>query len=148
MSALSWRATFWFCFAFALFIFSFLFLFFPETYRIHEKFDLELPSVKDSTSTLNSNDTPKQEVEKNEVMDRSDEKTVTPLPTVRRMNPFAAFILLKHPFIFLSAATSGIAFGCMFAVETIIPELYEKHYGLNSWQTGKRHSMTFFFFLT
>lgn len=141
MSPLSWRATFWFCFALALSIFTFLFFLFPETYRQHDKYDLELPTTKDSISsassgTLNRAEQSDSAVEKNETIDKSDEKTVTPVPVKRRIDPLAAFYLLRHPFIFLSAVISGIAFGCMFAVETIIPGLYETNYGFNSWQTG------------
>ncbi|KAI8087316.1 major facilitator superfamily domain-containing protein [Thamnidium elegans] len=138
MSPLTWRATFWFCFAFALSIFTFLFLFFPETYRQHDKYDLELPTTKD-TSSSTSNDTLNKAEQSDstvETIGQLDEKTVTPVPTKRRMDPLAAFYLLRHPFIFFSAVISGIAFGCMFAVETIIPGLYETHYGFNSWQTG------------
>lgn len=67
---------------------------------------------------------------------KKEEKLVIVAPVKKSFNPFGAFIMLKHPFILLSAVISGIAFGCMFAVETIIPELYESHYGFNSWQTG------------
>lgn len=136
MSALTWRATFWFCFAFALFIFTCLFFFFPETYRDNEKHDMELP-----TSTFSISDTIDEQPQTDEngkeiTVNQKEEKTIV-APAKRVVNPFSAFILLKHPFILISAIISGIAFGCMFAVETIIPDLYESRYGFNSWQTGK-----------
>lgn len=52
------------------------------------------------------------------------------------MNPFASFLLLKHPFVFLGSFVGAVAFANMFAVETIIPQLYEKNYQFSSWQTG------------
>lgn len=136
MSALSWRATFWFCFAFALSIFSFLFFFFPETYRDNQKYDMVLPSSTSSVSETIDEQPQIDENEKDVTVTQKEDKTFA-APVKKPMNPFGAFILLKHPFIFLSAVISGIAFGCMFAVETIIPDLYEIHYGFNSWQTGK-----------
>jgi hypothetical protein len=150
MSPLSWRATFWFCFAFALFIMSILILFFPETYRIDAKYDLELPTSNTKSDTSSSassatldqlpnapeNQSKKTEVEKSVTVEESANSDKTALAQKRRMNPIKPFLLLRHPFILLSAFISGIAFGCMFAVETIIPDLYETHYGFNSWQTG------------
>lgn len=150
MSPLSWRATFWFCFAFALSIFTYLFFFFPETYRVNEKFDLELPTTnndKQSSSSLSSEtiDQPDEQINNGvkecsnveKVKTSQEEKVVPQVPLKRSMNPFAAFLMLRHPFIFFSSIISGIAFGCMFAVETIIPGLYETHYGFNAWMTGK-----------
>lgn len=145
MSPLSWRSTFWFCVAFALSIMITLILFFPETYRINEKFDLELPTTKtedDNTSlssTLEpSTTTPDSGSNQKEQTANADQVVLAPK---RRINPIGAFLFLKYPFVFLSALISGIAFGCMFAVETIIPDLYTTHYGFNSWQTGM---MTFY----
>ena len=162
MSALSWRATFWFCVAFALFIACNIFFFFPETYRDNAKWDMQLPTTKDednsssiTSRTLEDDNQPETKIvyEKNQI-DSTEQSNIaveskptappptTPPPTTtlqpqkRSSNPFAAFILLKHPFVLCSALVSGIAFGCMFAVETIIPDLYESHYGFNSWQTG------------
>lgn len=150
MSSLTWRATFWFCFAFALSIFTYLFFFFRETYRDNAKFDLVLPTANDnekhSSSSLGSGtidpstELPAEKTSEESIPPQHNKEanldTVSP-PVKRSMNPFAAFLLLRHPFIFLSSVISGIAFGCMFAVETIIPDLYETRYGFNSWQTGK-----------
>ncbi|KAI7902729.1 major facilitator superfamily domain-containing protein [Cokeromyces recurvatus] len=160
MSPLSWRATFWFCFAFALAIFGYLFFFFPETYRVNDKFDLQLPVVnnnssdpnltitynndnspsRSSSSTLNQVTTQQDKIMTQEELNRSkntiNEKTTIAPPTNKRMNPIAPFLLLRHPFIFLASFISGIAFGCMFAVETMLPDLFEQHYGFNAWQTG------------
>ncbi|EPB90787.1 hypothetical protein HMPREF1544_02365 [Mucor circinelloides 1006PhL] len=157
MSALSWRATFWFCVAFALFIACNIFFLFPETYRDNAKWDLQLPTNAndDKSSSISSktleDDTNQPETEaipeKSQIdVVEQDQNPVKSKPTVqqqqeqpqqkRRANPFAAFILLRHPFVLCAALVSGIAFGCMFAVETIIPDLYESHYGFNSWQTG------------
>ncbi|KAI8968444.1 major facilitator superfamily domain-containing protein [Mycotypha africana] len=65
---------------------------------------------------------------------QTQENGKAPLP--KRMNPFAGMALLKHSFVLLAALTSGLSFGCMLAVEVLLPDLYEKNYGFNSWQTG------------
>ncbi|CEP14526.1 hypothetical protein [Parasitella parasitica] len=152
MSDLSWRATFWFCVAFALFIACSLFFFFPETYRDNAKWDMQLPTTASgddasassaSSTTLEDDQRPAQEEEAVAVPEKRQidsvevsHATPAPLQPKRRTNPFAAFLLLRHPFVLCAALVSGVAFGCMFAVETIIPDLYESHYGFNSWQTG------------
>ncbi|KAI8641512.1 major facilitator superfamily domain-containing protein [Parasitella parasitica] len=149
MSDLSWRATFWFCVAFALFIACNIFFFFPETYRDDAKWDMQLPTTSAgdeasssvSSRTLEDDRQSEQQeavAEKGQielVQDNNAAATAAVQPH-RRSNPFAAFILLRHPFVLCAALVSGVAFGCMFAVETIIPDLYESHYGFNSWQTG------------
>jgi MFS family permease len=157
MSALTWRATFWFCFAFALFIFALVFFFFPETYRIDSKFDLELPvSQPSNVSALSSStgsitipqDTDdkagsglnKTGIEGSTVIQHEKKnapETSGPKEAKKSINPIAPFLLLRHPFILIASLASGIAFGSMFAVETITPDLYEAHYGFNSWKTGK-----------
>lgn len=157
MSALTWRATFWFCFAFALFIFSLVFFFFPETYRINSKFDLELPvSQPSNVSALSSStdsmtipqDTDdkagsglnKTGIEGSTVVQNEKKnapETSGPKEAKKSINPIAPFLLLRHPFILIASLASGIAFGSMFAVETITPDLYEAHYGFTSWKTGK-----------
>ncbi|CEG66357.1 hypothetical protein RMATCC62417_02955 [Rhizopus microsporus] len=156
MSDLSWRATFWFCFALGLFIFTLVFFVFPETYRDNAKFDQQLPtvhpnnkSVSSSASTAETVEQPtesKVTVEENEPSKFATESTATvyqekpankdaAVPK-KSINPIAPFLLLRHPFVFLAAFASGVAFGTMFAIETITPDLYEVHYGFNSWQTG------------
>lgn len=42
------------------------------------------------------------------------------------------------------ATGTGICFGTMFTIETIIPILYETTYGFESWQTGKTHASCYF----
>ncbi|KAG0754395.1 hypothetical protein G6F57_013279 [Rhizopus arrhizus] len=63
-------------------------------------------------------------------------ETSGPKEAKKSINPIAPFLLLRHPFILIASLASGIAFGSMFAVETIIPDLYETHYGFTSWKTG------------
>lgn len=155
MSSLTWRATFWFCFAFGLFVFILLFFAFPETYRIGSKFDLELPikqlakkSYTSSAETIgqsaNGGDesaNKKENMESINIFEEKNKEQSFPNSSSsekkKTMNPIAPFFLLKHPFILFAAVASGIAFGCMFAVETITPDLYEVNYGFNSWKTGK-----------
>ncbi|KAI9251829.1 major facilitator superfamily domain-containing protein [Phascolomyces articulosus] len=54
----------------------------------------------------------------------------------QRMNPFVSVLLLRHTFVWMIALGTGITFGTMFTVETVIPSLYETTYGFESWQTG------------
>ncbi|KAG1155392.1 hypothetical protein G6F37_008582 [Rhizopus arrhizus] len=154
MSSLTWRATFWFCFAFGLFVFILLFFAFPETYRIESKFDLMLPiaqlTKKAYTSSAETIGQPadggdeaankKETIESITISEEKNKEQSLPNSSSsekkKSMNPIAPFFLLKHPFILLAAVASGIAFGCMFAVETITPDLYEVNYGFNSWKTG------------
>ncbi|CAO3630987.1 unnamed protein product [Mucor fragilis] len=154
ISVLSWRATFWFCVAFALFIACNIFFLFPETYRDNAKWDMQLPTTcnddKSSSSSSTTLEDDAHQPETEAIPEKSQTDTVEQAHQVpaeakpaaiqaqpaRRTNPFAAFLLLRHPFVLCSALVSGIAFGSMFAVETIIPDLYESHYGFNSWQTG------------
>ncbi|KAG1474797.1 hypothetical protein G6F56_000132 [Rhizopus delemar] len=143
MSSLTWRATFWFCFAFALFIFSMVFIAFPETFRHASKFDVELPvtankSALSSTETVERSDNSNSTCSKLEgaKVSQEDNKEQTAPINKKGINPIAPFLLLRHPFILFAAMASGIAFGCMFAIETITPDLYETQYGFNSWKTG------------
>lgn len=134
ISALSWRATFWFCVAFAGTIAMALFFFFPETFRDETKWNDD----KTVINPYNEVDQPAaRSLSKEETAVNQSEIVVEEEPKKGGQHPLAAFVLLKHPFIMIASLVSGIAFGCMFAVETIIPDLYEEYYGFNSWQTGK-----------
>ncbi|KAF1798868.1 major facilitator superfamily domain-containing protein [Mucor lusitanicus] len=133
ISALSWRATFWFCVAFAGTIAMALFFFFPETFRDETKWNDD----KTVINPYNEVDQPAaRSLSKEETAVNQSEIVVEEEPKKGGQHPLAAFVLLKHPFIMIASLVSGIAFGCMFAVETIIPDLYEEYYGFNSWQTG------------
>lgn len=54
-----------------------------------------------------------------------------------KFNPLQSVLLLRHMFVFMIAVQTGICFGTMFTIETIIPDLYTQYYGFESWQTGK-----------
>ncbi|KAK4515879.1 uncharacterized protein ATC70_010837 [Mucor velutinosus] len=133
ISALSWRATFWFCVAFAGAVAAGLFFFFPETFRDEYKWNDD-KTVITPYSELNQPAT--QDLSKEKTTADQSEIVIEEEPRKGGQHPLAAFILLKHPFIMIASLVSGIAFGCMFAVETIIPDLYKEYYGFNSWQTG------------
>jgi MFS family permease len=127
-----------------MFVMSLVFFFFPETYRINAKFDVELPTTAEPknadnaslSGTLDENAPASKYHDMVEKEDSAEEKSPVVEQKKRRMNPIASFYFLRHPFVLLSSLISGIAFGCMFAVETIIPSLYEEHYGFTSWKTG------------
>ncbi|CAO3599341.1 unnamed protein product [Absidia cylindrospora] len=137
MSKDGWRATFWFCVALGIFAAIVVWMFLPETYRDNARFDLELPQTQKSDPMIKSEDQSKTDSD-NDSADRATVVLATPSPVIkkRRMNPFTPFLLLRHPFILLASLVGGVAFGSMFAVETIIPSLFEQKYNFNSWQTG------------
>ncbi|KAF7732041.1 hypothetical protein EC973_007146 [Apophysomyces ossiformis] len=120
MSQESWRATFWFCFAFGIFIFVIIFFFLPETYRDNDKFDTFLPTTTSGE-------------DKHDVSTKEKQQEIS---KKKSFNPIAPFLLLRHPFILIASVVSGIFFGSMFAVETIIPVAYQDVYHFNSWQIG------------
>ncbi|KAL1916629.1 uncharacterized protein VTP21DRAFT_5333 [Calcarisporiella thermophila] len=53
-----------------------------------------------------------------------------------RFNPFAALSSLKYSIVTAMSLEVGITFGTLFAMETILPALFERTYHLNSLQTG------------
>ncbi|ORZ25621.1 major facilitator superfamily domain-containing protein [Absidia repens] len=53
-----------------------------------------------------------------------------------KFNPLRSVLLLRHLFVWMIAVQTGICFGTMFTIETIIPDLYTQYYGFESWQTG------------
>ncbi|CAO3597499.1 unnamed protein product [Absidia cylindrospora] len=53
-----------------------------------------------------------------------------------KFNPLRSVLLLRHMFVWMIAVQTGICFGTMFTIETIIPDLYTQYYGFESWQTG------------
>lgn len=138
MSPLGWRATFWFCFALGIFIFLITFFFTPETFRVGAKFDIELPVVNNervdyassAKCTLNSNHTSTVTI--------SSSLKRNPLPMLpaaetklkKRFNPFTAFLLLRHTFIFLASVVAALFFAAMFATEAILPDAFKKAYDL------------------
>ncbi|KAF7721352.1 hypothetical protein EC973_004833 [Apophysomyces ossiformis] len=129
MSQESWRAAFLFCFAFGAFVFLLCFFTLPETYRDAKRFDVQLPTKTHEEKRRGSHAT---------VIDGdSSDKVDTTGGNKRKLNLFTPFLMLRHPFVFMPSFVSGVAFGGMFAVETIIPDIYEANYGLNSWQTGE-----------
>ncbi|KAI7862873.1 major facilitator superfamily domain-containing protein [Spinellus fusiger] len=108
-SPLSWRATFLFCCVVGIAIFILCFFFLNETYRDDAKFDMTL-GEKTSMTII---DAPK-----------------------KGLNLIEPFLMLRHPFVFIASFTGGVMFGGMFAIETIIPEIYKNQYGFSAWQTG------------
>ncbi|KAL0074901.1 major facilitator superfamily domain-containing protein [Phycomyces blakesleeanus] len=151
LSDKTWRATFWFCFAYSLFIALTLFFILPETYRVNSLYDnpkeaVDVPSSsKEDTEhresfehqpTIAAGELEKGDKDRSLNYDNNtDPAHQSPKPR-QKMNIIAPFLLLRHPFVFMISFVGGIAFGCMFSIETVIPDLYEKNYGFNSWQTG------------
>ncbi|KAG2184231.1 hypothetical protein INT44_009246 [Umbelopsis vinacea] len=125
LSSQSWRATFWFSVAFGCFGFLVVFFFLPETYRDDAKWD----------AVSNNMD---EKVEKVESVNNGDQADLEATTVQKRksINIFAPVRALFHPFVFLAAFMTAVAFGGMFAVETIIPTIYTEKFGLNTWQTG------------
>lgn len=159
-TALGWRSTFWFCAGYGIFLFSFLFAFLPETYRIEriwsknkvddEKqttdyssapphLDLEqgIDGITDNSSTVAT-------INSTAARRYSNGSSLPSVETTQTMNPLRSVLLLRHMFVTMIATGTGICFGTMFTIETIIPILYETTYGFESWQTGKTHASCYF----
>ncbi|KAF7730445.1 hypothetical protein EC973_002252 [Apophysomyces ossiformis] len=138
----SWRATFLFCVALAVFNIAFVFFALPETYRIDEKFDTQLPfadrlSLAEGKSKGSASDSLSETLSGTDERPKENASTANVnVPSKPKLNPISVFLLLRHPFILMGSLVSGIAFGCMFATETIVPILYTQYYGFSSWETG------------
>lgn len=145
MSDQTWRATFWFCFAFGMMVAIVILAVYPETYRVNEKFDPpeEAPSPSSDTSSESTTvsitmpsaasgeanaDQPSKE--------KKDVEQVTPVKK-KRINIIRPFLMLRHPHVMLTSIVAAIAFGSMFAVESVLPGLFESNYNFVAWQTGK-----------
>ncbi|KAI9484326.1 major facilitator superfamily domain-containing protein [Zychaea mexicana] len=61
-----------------------------------------------------------------------DQKTEETAVESKMVNPLASLALLRHPFVFICATSTGLAFGGMFAIENMLPELYTHQYGFSS----------------
>ncbi|KAI9026627.1 major facilitator superfamily domain-containing protein [Phycomyces nitens] len=145
---LGWRATFWFCAAYGAFLFCFLFIFLPETYRVEQIWDAHHQTnieTKVSLSAESSSDESNQHTRVDSTRDleavdvdpnQADSISFFKEQPVQRLNPFKSITMLKHVFVLLIAIQTGICFGTMFTIETVIPDLYEAAYALQSWQTG------------
>ncbi|KAI8138759.1 major facilitator superfamily domain-containing protein [Fennellomyces sp. T-0311] len=132
-TALGWRASFWFCSGYGVFLFCFLFTFLPETYRREQRYsEKSVPAAIDSNTTITPEDVETSTIA---TIDSQSAPETSPKQQ-KRMNPFRSIFLLRHLFVFLIALGTGIIFGTMFTIETIIPNLYETTYGFESWQTG------------
>ncbi|OAQ23782.1 MFS general substrate transporter [Linnemannia elongata AG-77] len=111
--AFGWEATFFFMAILSVVVILEIFFLVPETYR------QEPEDIPDSLEVNND-----------------DAKSMQTLTKSRFINPFEAVLLLRHPVILLASIEIGMVFGLMFSVETIIPELFAHHYGLNETETG------------
>ncbi|KAI9251786.1 major facilitator superfamily domain-containing protein [Phascolomyces articulosus] len=166
MSDLNWRATFWFCMSFAFAVVLLITFTYPETYRENAKWDAALPMTtvdeKQQTTTAkdnldsNSESTRFSQDKKDEqdnisthsqlshtVADSSNissspnnHKIIIEHKKKKMINPIKPFLYLRHPHVLLASLVTAVAFGSMFAVETIIPNLLENNYGFVPWQTG------------
>ncbi|KAF8930997.1 hypothetical protein BGZ47_000286 [Haplosporangium gracile] len=111
--AFGWESTFFFMAIVSVVVILEIFFLLPETYR------QEIEDIQDS---FQDND--------------EEAKSSRTLTKRRFINPFKAVLLLRHPVILLSSIEIGMVFGLMFSIETIIPELFAHHYGLNETETG------------
>ena len=150
----SWRATFWFCFIYAATACIGMMLFTVETYR-PANFSAPPTTLQPSPSELplkpaieleelgveNNNDV-ELKAKANESTSNADglaiELGTTPATpphiTKKPFNPIQSLLFLRYHFVYPVAICTGVAFGVMFTLETIMPELFQKNYHLNSWQ--------------
>lgn len=154
LSAATWRATFWFCVAFGCFGLIAIFFLLPETYRDDARWDAEAAKREaEQQKTQGVEDVDTKEVDNGNESNGKPESDTTvadqqaeqpdpedPKKETKRksINIFDPLISLCQPFVFLTAFMTAVAFGGMFAVETIIPGQYESKFHLNTWQTGKK----------
>lgn len=132
-----WEAIFWLLFALGATMVVVMFFFMEESYR-----DEELYS---KTEDVNES--------KEDEQCESDDITITYTKS-KKMNLLAPLVsalaqchenfelyndvalsqlLLRHPFVLIPAVETGFTFGCMFAIENILPTLYTNVYG---WSPG------------
>ncbi|KAK9766765.1 hypothetical protein K7432_003926, partial [Basidiobolus ranarum] len=136
-SGFGWRATFWFCAIFASIILLVMFFTLPETYREESQW----PALPTDTTELNHKPecTVPSEITRvnnaTEIIIPESRSNLVSIPP-KRMNPVASLGLLRHWFVVVVSIETGISFGAMFTIETVLPELFTNTYGLNSAQTG------------
>jgi len=111
-----WEAIFWLLFALGAAMVVVMFFFMEESYR-----DEELYTKKEEA-----------EIDQSGKVTGSDDATITCTKS-KKMNLLAPLLLLRHPFVLIPAIETGWTFGCMFAIENILPPLYTNVYG---WSPG------------
>ena len=126
----------------------------PETYRDNTKFDIAktLPVISPSPVTLSSTVLEVQEnseISDNDVkinignnkknnqqhhhqLQQQQEKSKK-----KRFNPIRPFLLLRYLHVLLPSLVGGIVFGSFFALEAVLPILYEETYGFSPWELGQ-----------
>ncbi|CAO3570656.1 unnamed protein product [Mortierella alpina] len=110
--AFGWQATFFFMAIVSALVIVELFFLLPETYREDPKDALEQLEAKGEAS---------------EMVEPAKKK---------RFNPFQSVLLLRHTVVLLASIETGIIFALMFSIETLIPLLFKKFYGLSETQVG------------
>ncbi|KAI7879066.1 MFS general substrate transporter [Lichtheimia hyalospora FSU 10163] len=132
----SWRATFWFLSAYGLCILLAVFVVLPETYRVEDPSENGIV-IDDVSSTSTKSDEELGYCKKDEkAISDANRQVDSTTPKVHLMNPLEPFFMLRHPFVLMASTISGVAFGAMYAVETIMPSLYQQHFDFVAWQTG------------
>lgn len=132
----TWRATFWFLSAYGLCILFAVFFILPETYRVENLSENGIV-IDDVSSSSSTSDEELGYYKKDEMAVSSEKQEPdSETPRSQSMNPVEPFFMLRHPFVLMASTISGVAFGAMYAVETIMPSLYQQHYGFVAWQTG------------
>ncbi|KAI8148527.1 major facilitator superfamily domain-containing protein [Fennellomyces sp. T-0311] len=138
MSVLTWRATFWFCVVFGGVNVLTLFFLLPETFRDEKRWETgALPTTTEQEDDSESTTAETVSVSGNDTSDHNEKPSAQEPETKKKtLNPIRPFFMLRYPHILLASLVSGVSFGAMFTTETVIPILYQKHYGFNSWQIG------------
>lgn len=122
-----WRSVFWLLFVFGCILLALVLFAMEETYREESVWGKESKAIEkneDQDDEKRSNP-----VDENDQLDTSEQNTMT---ESKMMNPFASLALLRHPFVLIFSMATGFAFGGMFAIENMLPELYTNVYGLSS----------------
>ncbi|KAG1115396.1 hypothetical protein G6F42_013948 [Rhizopus arrhizus] len=126
-----WRSVFWLLFVFGCILLALVVFAMEETYREESIWGKESKAISDSKNEDVGNEKQPSLVlnDEQQQVDTSEQNTMT---EVKMMNPFASLALLRHPFVLIFSMATGFAFGGMFAIENMLPELYTSVYGLSS----------------
>ncbi|CAO3629707.1 unnamed protein product [Cunninghamella echinulata] len=113
-----WRSVFWLLFVMGCLLLVSIIFVMEETYRVEDFWN---KTIDDSGMESN-----------NDQRSIPSEKTVAK----KSLNPFAPLLLLRHPFVFICSMSTALAFGGMFAIENMIPELYTNTYSMSAGMIG------------
>ncbi|RCH77940.1 hypothetical protein CU098_002304, partial [Rhizopus stolonifer] len=116
-----WQSVFWLLFCFGCILLLLVFFAMEETYRQESIWGKESKATALEDIETDKITPPVQDVSEQNTMIES-----------KMINPLSSLALLRHPFVLVFSMATGFAFGGMFAIENMLPDLYTSTYGLSS----------------